>query len=93
MNVIFPAPRGEVGPLSRVMAISPQIRVGEEHKESKRSKVKEEPVLGFSEADKVGTIQSHNDALVVTLQIRGFDVKRVMMDQESGAEIMYLDLY
>ena len=27
------------------------------------------------------------------LQIGGFDVKRVMVDQGSGAEIMYLDLY
>ena len=41
----------------------------------------------------MGTIQSHNDALVVTLRIRGYDVKRVMVDQGSGAEIMYPDLY
>ena len=27
------------------------------------------------------------------LQIGGFDVKRVMVDQGSGAKIMYLDLY
>nr|XP_023877869.1 uncharacterized protein LOC111990313 [Quercus suber] len=39
------------------------------------------------------TIQPHNDALVVTLKIGGYDVKRVMVDQGSGAEIMYLDLY
>lgn len=31
--------------------------------------------------------------MVVTLQIEGFDVKRVMIDQGSGAEIMYSDLY
>ena len=31
--------------------------------------------------------------MVVTLQIGGFDVKRVMIDQGSGAEIMYSDLY
>ena len=29
----------------------------------------------------------------MTLWIRGFNVKRVMIDQGSGAEIMYLDLY
>ena len=29
----------------------------------------------------------------MTLQIGGFDVKRVMIDQGSGAEIMYSDLY
>ena len=38
-------------------------------------------------------IQPHEDALVVTLRIRGFDVKRVMIDQGSWAEIMYPDLY
>ena len=27
------------------------------------------------------------------LRIGGYDVKRVMVDQGSGAEIMYLDLY
>jgi len=29
----------------------------------------------------------------VTMRIRGFDAKRAMIDQGSGAEIMYLDLY
>ena len=29
----------------------------------------------------------------MTLRIGGFDVKRVMIDQGSGAEIMYLNLY
>ena len=50
-------------------------------------------VLSFSDADKQGTIQPHDDALVVTLRIGGYDVKRVMVDQGSPAEIMYLDLY
>ena len=31
--------------------------------------------------------------MVVTLRIEGYDVKRVMMDQESCVEIMYPDLY
>ncbi|XP_075664950.1 uncharacterized protein LOC142634524 [Castanea sativa] len=35
----------------------------------------------------------HDDALVVTLRIEGYDVKRVLMDQGSDAEIMYPDLY
>ena len=30
---------------------------------------------------------------MVILQIAGFDVKRVMIDQGSGAEIIYLDLF
>ena len=51
------------------------------------------PTLSFSNEDKNGTIQPHDDALVVTLKIRGYDVKRVMVDQGSGVEIMYPDLY
>ena len=43
--------------------------------------------------DKIGTIQPHDDTLVVTLRIGGYDVRRVMVDQGNCAEIMYLDLY
>ena len=50
-------------------------------------------VLGFSNEDKVGTIQLHDDALVVTLRIGEYDVKRVMIDQGSAADIMYPNLY
>ena len=49
--------------------------------------------MGFSDEDKIETIQPHDDALVITLQIGGYDVKRVMVDQGSAAEIMYSDLY
>ena len=49
--------------------------------------------MSFSNEDKIGTIQPHDDALVVTLRIGGYDVKRVLVDQGSGAEIMYPDLY
>ncbi|XP_050266505.1 uncharacterized protein LOC126710164 [Quercus robur] len=51
------------------------------------------PMLGFSDEDKDGTIQPHNDALVITLRIGGYDVKRVLVDQGSAVEIMYPDLY
>ena len=47
----------------------------------------------FSDEDKVGTIQPHNDALVITIRIRGYDVKKVLVDQDSGARIMYPNLY
>ena len=50
-------------------------------------------VLSSSNEDKLGTIQPHNDALVVTLRIDGYDVKRVMIDQGSAVEIMYPNLY
>ena len=59
----------------------------------KRVKMNVPLVLGFSDEDKLGTIQPYDDALVVTLKIGGYDVKRVMIDQGSADEIMYPDLY
>ena len=50
-------------------------------------------MLSFSNEDKVRTIQPHDDALMVTLRIRGYDVKKVLVDQGSRAKIMYPDLY
>ena len=49
--------------------------------------------MSFSNKDKIRTIQPHDDALVVTLRIGDYDVKRVLVDQASGAKIMYPNLY
>ena len=59
----------------------------------KRIKTNVPLVLSFSDADKQGAIQPHDDALVVTLRIGGYDVKKVMVDQGSVVEIMYPDLF
>ena len=48
--------------------------------ESKRAKVELSLVMGFLDEDKIGTIQPHDDSLVITLRIRGYNVKRVMVD-------------
>ena len=61
--------------------------------EPKRARTEIQPISGFSDQNKIGTIQPHNDVLVVTLKIEGYDVRRVLVDQGSGAEIMYPDLY
>ena len=50
-------------------------------------------VISFDEEDLKGTIHPHDDALVVTARISGFVVKRVMIDQGSRADVMYLDLF
>ena len=65
----------------------------DEDRESKKAKKEASPVLGFSNEDKIGTIQPYDDALVVTLKIGGYDVKRVLVDQGNAVEVMYLDLY
>ena len=70
-----------------------QPPVEDSRPEPKRARVENRPLMSFFEEDKVGTIQPHDDALVVTLRIRGYDVKKVMVDQGSGVKIMYSDLY
>ena len=59
----------------------------------KKAKLVVTPTLSFSKEDKEGTLQPYNDALVVTIRIGDYDVKRVLVDQGSGADIMYPDLY
>ncbi|XP_023880910.1 uncharacterized protein LOC111993295 [Quercus suber] len=59
----------------------------------KGARVDIRPSLSFSDEKNVGTLPPHDNALVVTHRIRGYDVKRVLIDQDSGVEIMYPDLY
>ena len=92
INVIFAAPRRTGSYPSRVMSVA-QLSADEDGSEPKRARILTQPTLGFSEEDKTGTIQPHDDALVVTLRIGGYDVRRVLVDQGSTIEIMYLDLY
>ena len=49
--------------------------------------------IAFGDEDLEGTIQPHDDVLVVTAWISGFLMKRVMVNQGSGANVMYLDLF
>ena len=48
--------------------------------EPKRVRIDIQPILGFLDEDKIGTTQPYDDALVVTLRIGGYDVKRVLVD-------------
>ena len=92
INVIFVAP-GRTGSCpSRVMSVA-RLSSGDTNQKPKRARMEWPSVIGFSDEYKIGTIQPHDDALVITLRIGGYDVKRVMVDQGSTAEIMYSDLY
>ena len=92
INTILVAPgRTGVYPL-RVLSVT-QLPTEESRSRSKRPKRNLHPVLSFLEEDKVGTTQPHDDALLITLRIGGYDVKRVMVNGGSAAEIMYLDLF
>ena len=92
INVIFFALGRTRSCPSRVMSVSRYL-AEESSSMPKRIKMGTPLVLGFSDEEKFGTIQPHDDALVVTLRIGAYNVKRVMIDQGSGAEIMYPDLY
>ena len=92
INIIFAAPGRTRFCPSRIMSVS--CGSGENSgPRPKRVKMNVSLVLSFSNADKLGTIQPHDDALIVTLRIGGYNVERVMIDQGSAVEIMYPDFY
>ena len=70
-----------------------RLSSGDTSQDSKRARVELSLVMGFSDENKIGTIQPHDDALVITLRIGGYDVKKVMVDQSNAVEIMYPNLY
>ena len=92
IHVILAAPRRTGSSPSKVLAIS-RLSSEDRERESKRLKRGSPLILGFSDEDKRGTIQPHDDALVVTLRIGGFDVRRVLVDPGSAVEVIYPDLY
>ena len=46
----------------------------------KRGRMEVRLALSFSNKDKVGIVQPHDDALMVTLRIGRYDVNRVLVD-------------
>ena len=44
----------------------------------------------FSKEDIRGVKQLHNDPLVIMLMIKGFNIRRILMDNGSSADIIYL---
>ena len=70
-----------------------QLLAEESQPEPKKDRVNSYPTLSFSEEDKIGTTQPHNDALLIILRIGDYNVKRVIVDGGSAAEIMYPDFY
>ena len=92
INVILAA-LGRTGTSpSRVLFVT-QLPTKEPQPEPKRAKKNFHPTLSFLEEDKIETTQPHDDALLITLRIGDYDVKRVMVDVGSAAEVIYPDLY
>ena len=70
INVIFAALRRTGSCPSRIMSVT-RLFVKDSNFGPKRAKVSIQSVLSFLDEDKVETIQSYDDALVITLRIGG----------------------
>ena len=49
--------------------------------------------MSFNEADARGVKQPHNGPLVIMLNIEGFNTKRILVDNDSSADIIYLPAF
>ena len=49
--------------------------------------------MSFNDADSRGMRQPHNDLLVIMLTIEGFNTKRVLVDNGSSVDIIYLPAF
>ena len=47
----------------------------------------------FNEANARGVKQPHNDSLVIMLNIEGFNTRRILVDNGSSADIIYLPAF
>ncbi|VFR01296.1 unnamed protein product [Cuscuta campestris] len=69
------------------------IYVGEVSAEPARRKYpKREPIV-FTDRDLPPTGEDHNDPLVITMDINGVDVARVLVDTGSSVNILYLETF
>ena len=44
----------------------------------------------FSEENAIGVKQPHDNPLIIMLMIEGFNTRRVLVDNESSVDIIYL---
>ncbi|XP_050258798.1 uncharacterized protein LOC126703764 [Quercus robur] len=49
--------------------------------------------MSFNEGDARGVKQPHNDPLVIVLNIEGFNTRRILVDNGSSADIIYLPAF
>ena len=49
--------------------------------------------MSFNETNSKGVKQPHNDPLVIMLNIEGFNTKRILVDNGSSVDIIYLPAF
>ena len=79
VEVIHAVPRGTNIARMRVFVVASMGDFSENQPLIKKMKSQLKPTA-FDDEDLEGTIQPHDDALVITARISGFSVKRVMVD-------------
>ncbi|XP_075659193.1 uncharacterized protein LOC142629086 [Castanea sativa] len=93
IEVIHVAPRAITTPTTKgVLTVVSAEGSTSEQPPGKRPRSNKQPIV-FDDDDLEGTTQPHHDAQIVTARVRGFIVKRIMIDQGSGADVMYPNLY
>ena len=92
IKVIHAIPRGMNTAGMRVSTVASTGDFSEDQPLAKRMKSQLDPIA-FDDEDLEGIIQPHDDVLVIAARISEFLVKRVMIDQGSGADVMYPDLF
>ncbi|XP_028081328.1 uncharacterized protein LOC114282781 [Camellia sinensis] len=70
--------------LKEVLSAQPAIKKG---------RIEATNVISFSDKDLARLHCPHNDTLVVTLRVKNFDIKRILIDQGSSCEIMYYETF
>ena len=51
------------------------------------------PIIGFSEEDARRLHHPHNDALIVSIRVEDYNTHRVLVDNESSADILYYSAF
>ena len=92
IEVIHAMPGSKNAVRTKVSIVASTGDFSEDQPPTKRTKGRLEPIA-IDDEDLEGTIQPHDDALAIAARISGFLVKRVMIDQGSGANVMYPDLF
>ena len=92
IEVIHAAPKGLTMTRRGVLTVAPVGDCTIKQPSEKKMRTNQE-LIAFGDEDLEGMIQPHDGVLVVTARISGFLVKRVMIDQGSGVDVIYPDLF
>ncbi|KAK3039116.1 hypothetical protein RJ639_028862 [Escallonia herrerae] len=60
---------------------------------TKKQKIEPAPTISFSDDDMGDTRTPHDDPLVVTLRVENFDMKRILVDNGSSAEVLFSEAF